>query len=290
MINLLLLPAVWAATMPAHAAAADVLVTVDGTPIARSQAVELSFRRCGGEVVNAMIEDVLESKAVKSNGVTADPKEVAARFKRISATFPDEAALRARLAESGATPDALRAQLEHDLLRERLIAKVKQVAVTDAEVRQFFDANREKLGQPPAMHLRHLLVATESEARNFAVALRAGGDFSRLAAQVSLDQATKTKGGDLGFVSAGMLPPEMEKIAFALKPGEISEPLASPGGFHLFKLEESRPGKAANFKDIQVDLKQNILTAKTAEAWKVYVQELRSAAKIEVSPPAAEPR
>ncbi|MBI4059869.1 MAG: peptidyl-prolyl cis-trans isomerase [Elusimicrobia bacterium] len=275
------------AAASARAAAPDALVTVDGAPISRTQAMELSFRRCGGEVVNALIEDVLQSQAVKANGVVSDPKEVAARLKRISAQFPDEATMRTRLSESGASLEALRAQLEHDVLRERLVAKVKKVSVTDAEVRQFYEANREKLAQSPALRLRHLLVATENEARDFATALRAGADFARLAASVSLDQASKARGGDLGFVSSGMTPPDIEKAVFALKPGEVSAPVPSPSGFHIFKLEESRPGKAANFKEIQADLKRNLIVEKTAQAWKTYAQELRAAAKIEIAPAAA---
>lgn len=279
---LLLSLVLFVAASPARAAVTDVLVTVDGAPVSRAQAMDLSFRRCGGEVVNALVEDILESKAVKANGITADSKEVSSRLKRISAQFADEATLRARLSESGASLEALRAQLEHDVRRERLVAKVKKVSLTDAEVRQFYDANREKLAQSPALHLRHLLVASENEARDFSTALRAGADFARLASQVSLDQTSKARGGDLGFVSAGMIPPDIEKVVFALKPGEISAPLRSPSGFHVFKLEESRPGKAAAFKEIAAELKQNLLAEKTAQAWKVYVQELRAAAKIEL--------
>lgn len=271
-----------AAAAPARAAVSDVLVTVDGAPISRAQAMDLSFRRCGGEIVNALVEDVLESKAVRVHGVKADAKAVAARLKRVSAQFPDEATLRARLSESGATLEGLRAQIERDVLRERLVAKVKKVTITDAEVRQFYAANQEKLAQPPTRSLRHLLVAGENEARDFAVALRAGADFARLASSVSLDQATKARGGDLGFVSAGMLPPDIEKVVFALKPGEISAPVRSPSGFHLFKLEESRPGRLAAFQEIATDLKQNLLAERIATAWKSYVQELRAAAKIEL--------
>ena len=290
MKNLSLLVALLAAAAPAQAGSApDVLVTVDGAPISRAQAVEASFRHCGTEAVNAMIEDILESKAIAANAITADPKEIAARLKRISAQFPDEAALRERLSKNGSSLEDLKAQIKHDVLRERLLAKVKHVSVTDDEVRKFYDANREKLAQPPTLHLRHLLAANESQARDFVTALRAGADFARLAATASLDQDGKAKGGDLGFVTAGMLAPELEKAVSTLKPGEISEPVQSPAGFHIFKLEESRPGKAANFKDIQDALKQNILAEKIAQAWKSYAQELRAAAKIEV-PPAAAPR
>ena len=287
MKELLISVVLLASAASARAAAPDVLVTVDGAPIPRARAVELSFRRCGTEVVNAMIDDVLESQAIAANSVTADPKEVASRLKRVSARFPDEAALRERLSKNGSSLEDLRAQLKRDVLRERLLAKIERLSITDDEVRRFFDANREKLAQAPSLHLRQLLVATQDEARDLAAALRAGADFARLASSVSLDQKSKANGGDLGFVTAGTLAPEIEKAVSALKPGDVSEPVPSLNGFIIFKVEEFRPGKAPSFKDIQADLKQDLLASKTSQAWTAYIQRLRAAAKIEIAPAAA---
>ena len=68
---------------------------------------------------------------------------------------------------------------------------------------------------------------------------RAGEDFAKLAQEFGTD-GTKDKGGDLGWFGHGQMVPEFEKAAYALKPGEISELVQSPFGFHIIKLEERK--------------------------------------------------
>lgn len=272
--------ALLSAAVAASAKEANVMVTVNGVPVRRTEVMERAFRQFGNTVLSSMVDDILIRQAAESLKVKADAKEVDARLRRIQSQLPDEATFKAKLAASGSSLEGLRAQIADQVTREELAVKTKNLSVTDAEVKEFFNANKEKLGAPEALRLRHILVANEKEAGDFLIAVKAGADFARLASQVSLDKATKDKGGDLGFVSRGMLQPEIEKVVLSVKAGELGGPVQSAVGFHIFKVEEIRPATPAVFKDIGEDLKAALLAEKVNKAWPVLLQELRDKGKI----------
>lgn len=261
----------------------DVLATVNGVAIKRGEAMDRAWKQYGTAVLNEMADEVLVRQAAESLKVKADPAEVEARFKRVQGQFQDEKAFELSLANRGLSAADLRAQIAEQVLRETLLIKAKSLSASEAEAKEFFDANKDRLGAPAAIRLRHAMVASEKEAADFAAALRAGADFAKLASQVSLDDATKDRGGDLGFISKGMLQADMEGVVFALKPGEISSPVKSVNGYHVFKVDETRPAKAAVYADMKNDLLRALLADKVTKAWPGYLEELRAKAKYEAS-------
>lgn len=269
-----------AAAPAAHTAEPAVLLTVNGAAVKRAQVQERVWKGYSDAVINEMVEEILVRQEAEALKVQPDAKEVNTRFKRIQDQFKDEATFKEKLAASGTSVTELRGRIEHQVLREALLIKAKDLKVSDEEVKDFFEANKERLGAPDSVRLRHLLVASEKEASDFLVALRAGADFGKLATEVSLDAASKAKGGDLGFISKGMLQPDLEKIVFGLKPGEVSAALNSREGFHIFKVEEIKAAKPAVFSEIKDDLKLALLADKVTKSWPGYSQELRGKAKI----------
>jgi parvulin-like peptidyl-prolyl isomerase len=120
-------------------------------------------------------------------------------------------------------------------------------------VRKYYEAHKAEFEQ---VHARHILIRmqgsqlavkpgqkdlTEAEALAKAQDLRkriqAGADFAELARQESDDTGTGAKGGDLGFFHRGQMVPSFEQAAFAMQPGDLSEPVKSPLGYHLIKVE-----------------------------------------------------
>jgi peptidyl-prolyl cis-trans isomerase C len=143
--------------------------------------------------------------------------------------------------------------------QETLVASVK---ATPAEIEAYVKSHPEE-----QVHARHILIAmktpetqpaalgnegekteelTKPQARAKAEEVlkrvKAGEDFIALAKQYSTDPGSKESGGDLGWFGRGRMVPEFEKAAFALQPGQISEIVESPFGFHIIKVEERRTG------------------------------------------------
>ncbi|MFX6949841.1 peptidyl-prolyl cis-trans isomerase, partial [Acinetobacter baumannii] len=78
-----------------------------------------------------------------------------------------------------------------EIVRECLVAKEKSIAIGDDEIKKAFDENKDKLGSPEAVHLRHILVAKEDQAKALVEKIKGGADFKALALENSLAASGK---------------------------------------------------------------------------------------------------
>jgi parvulin-like peptidyl-prolyl isomerase len=126
-------------------------------------------------------------------------------------------------------------------------AGIEKTGLTSAEYEQLFETEllREKLydivtADTPHVQeqvwARHILVATEAEAKTVIQRLNNGENFGKLAAELSQDTASASKGGDLGWFGKGQMVPAFEEAAFSLKVGEISQPVQSSFGWHVIQV------------------------------------------------------
>ena len=138
-------------------------------------------------------------------------------------------------------------------------------------------------------HARHILVKTnelvsEEEARNRLRNLKERLDnkasFAELARAHSED-ASAGKGGDLGWISPGDTVPEFERAMDALKPGEISEPVRSPFGWHIIEVLERR-NQDMSKERTRLLARQTLRARKSDEAYQEWVRQLRDRAYVEL--------
>src|SRR5213078_3157469 len=158
----------------------------------------------------------------------------------------------------------------------------------DAEVEKYYTDHAKEFETPQQVHAAHVLVPVPqtggSEAEDKARAkvadvirrAKAGEDFARLAAQVSEDPGTKTKGGDLGWITKGEMVPAFETAVFALGPGQISpEPVRTPFGFHAIRVLEVREGGTKPLKDVAAQIRVRLEAEATEKAMQARAQTLR---------------
>lgn len=282
-----------ASAVPAARAAAvpgdfDV-VTVNGVSIRQSEVLERLWARYGSQIVDEMIDELLIRQAAAAKKISASPSEVERRFERLQSNFGSPELFVSQLEGAGTTVGKVKADLADEILRERLVTEALGIKVTDEELKKAFDANKDKFEKAEGVHLRHILVKTETEALELVAKIKAGGDFKALARDKSLAASGKAAGGDYGFVARGMLPPEIDSVAFSMKAGEIKT-IAGSRGWHILEVVERRPARAASFDEVKDDLRELLLSEKLKQASGPFLAELRRKADIKTGRPASAPK
>jgi parvulin-like peptidyl-prolyl isomerase len=134
--------------------------------------------------------------------------------------------------------------------------------------------------RPEKMHVSHICVTTEEEAKQVRAEILAGKDFAEVARQHSIDPWTKDRGGDYGWIGRGDDP--FQKAAFELsQDGELSPPVETKMGWHIIRREEHRPASTPNFEEIRDELRERMLSQRRLQMMNQKRGEILQAAKIE---------
>jgi peptidyl-prolyl cis-trans isomerase C len=158
------------------------------------------------------------------------------------------------------------------VLVEALLEQESKSAVSDKDIKKFYDENLKPQNE---VHARHILVETEAQAKDVVVKLKGGADFAQLAKEVSKDPGSD--GGDLGYITKDQVVPEFGDAAFKLDKGKISDPVKSQFGWHVIKVEDKRERKPPPFDAV----KDRIKTVLMQKANEDLVAKARQSAKIE---------
>jgi len=151
---------------------------------------------------------------------------------------------------------------------------------------KFFEANRELFMTDHKIRLSHILIEGDCEeirkcAENIRKEIKSAEDFT-FQAHTASHCPSFLQNGDLGYLLAGELIPELDEIAFAMKPGEISDVIQSPYGYHILMVTESIPSRQLEFEEVREFLSQyhqNLLMELNVEK---YLNELRQKADIKI--------
>ncbi|MBC7260699.1 MAG: peptidylprolyl isomerase [Chloroflexi bacterium] len=177
------------------------------------------------QILDALIDQVLIEQAAAREGIAISEEQVEAEMARLIGD--DTAKFEEWLQANGMTRDSFKAQL-----KQQLLSATFQEHVINA--------------QSPIVeqvHARHILLLSEEEAMEVFLKLRAGESFTALAKQYSQDRSTKDNGGDLGFFPRGVMPPEIEAVAFGLNPGQTSGIVKTSFGYHIIEVVEKDPAR-----------------------------------------------
>lgn len=257
---------------------AAAVATVNNDKITKIDLYDHLVAQNGPQAIDQMITDKLVHQAATAAKVTVSEQDIdAAIAKLVKDNFAgDNAQLDQALQQNNLTMKQLR-----DIQRVQLEANKilgKDIPADDATLQKYFTDNTAQFDKRE-VHARHILVATEEEAKAIKGQLDNGGDFAALAKEKSTEPAAKTSGGDLGFFGHGKMDAAFETAAFNMKVNEISAPVQSQFGWHVIQVLETK-GAAPDFAAAKNDVKEAYVASQVSQKMQPWLDDLKTKAKI----------
>jgi len=178
----------------------------------------------------------------------------------------------------------IKQRLAIQLWQKKLLDGIK---ISDAELKKYYNNNKQEFMQKEAVHARHILVKDEATAKAIINELKSlHGDalkqrFIELAKSKSTGPSGKN-GGDLGYFSKGQMVPAFEKAAFSMKPGEITKtPVKTQFGYHVIMVEDKKAAQTKSFAEVKPYIEQRLKMEKFKKVMQQKMDSLKAKAKIQ---------
>ncbi|HEY1428674.1 MAG TPA: peptidylprolyl isomerase [Candidatus Tumulicola sp.] len=259
------------------------VATVNGEPISNAAFQDKLEASPGARnTLQQMVQETLIMQYAKSNNITVSDQEISDRENDLKANFPNgswDEMLKAR----GLSEDDVKQALREQIILDKALAK--QVTVTPAQIKAYYDKNTTAYDKPETVQARHILVANLDTANKVEAALKGGQDFAAVAKQYSIDPGSKDKGGDLGTFRRGQMVPAFDKVAFSQAVNVISPPVKSQFGYHIIQVEARTPATKATLASATPRIEETLRQQQEAPLIQPFLQNLQTKATITVNDP-----
>jgi peptidyl-prolyl cis-trans isomerase SurA len=264
-----------------------------------NEALKKTLAEITPTVLVEAVDEILVVQRGKELGYTlgdAQFKQVLDNI-RTQNKLDDEQQFQNALKQEGLTLADLRRNLERQMIWQRVQQNevINKVAMTEEEARAYYDSHLSEFTTPAAVTLREILVATPTDPRGVNVAadeatrqkasdirarVVAGEDFQKLASEVS-EAPSRANAGLIGPIKLDDLSADLRKMIEGMKIGDVTQPLRTPRGYQILKLEASNTNQTLPFDQSRDRIADAILNGKRAREFVKYLEKLRSQAIIE---------
>lgn len=253
------------------------------------------------EAMDLMIEQTLVGQAAEEAGIEANPAEVDKHIEELRSVYSSDESFAMKLKDDGFTIDDYHRHIARMTAAKIYLDRIRMDAAdaSETDLQRFYEENEARLTLPERVRVRHILLtwkpmgtqddraAIRKQMEPILERARDGEDFAALATEFTDDYATKSTGGDTGLFPRGTMVPAFEEVAFALEPGEISDPVETVFGIHILRLEERSESRLLPLDEIREQLREHVSEEKMAAAVQDKIDELQAAADVEILIPLA---
>ena len=256
----------------------EIVATVGDSKITKDELYDKLVEQGGSNILSQMIDAEIINQEAKKEKIQVTDEEIDAEMENYMAQYGGEEMFESVLQQSGLTKDDLKGDIIQYIQIEKLVDS--RIFITDEEIKEYFEENKDKLGQEEQVKASHILVEDEKTAKDLKKQLDDGADFAELAKEHSTDPGSAENGGELGFFGKGKMVKEFEDVAFAAKVDEISEPVKSEKGYHIIKVEEKKEAKEATLEEKKEEIKDTLYRNKVQTEYATWMNEKKQEYKI----------
>ena len=250
----------------------------DKTLSSLDQATIVTFKK---NILNQLIDYELLYQQAQKEKVKISNDEINLEIDKIKDNFSTPEEFNEALKANNITLAQLKEDIKRQLMINSILEEAKsQVSISDEELLEYYNENKESFVEPEQVHARHILVETEEEANKLLLLLKEGlTDFAELAKEKSIGPSAPS-GGDLGFFARGQMVKEFEDAAFSLEPGEISDVVQTQFGYHIIKCEEKKEEHSPTFEEAKERISNILRSQRENEAISALISKLKEEAVI----------
>lgn len=276
---------------------------IDPERLKNDAEMQKMLREVTPSILASAIDEMLLVQRAKEMGlrVTDDMfKKTVEEIKKSNKIETDEQ-FEAALRGEGMTVDQFRRMFEKQVLRSQVLRQEigSKIQLTEQEAKEYYASHPEEFTEPPTVTLREIFISVPVVQRESGESFSAADDdkaaaaartirdraakgetFEKLVEELS-EAGSKANGGLIGPVLRNELSPALQKVLAALKPGEISDPIRTPRGYQVVKLESASEAKPAPYEEVRDLIADKVVAVKSEVEQRRLLERLRAQAIIE---------
>ena len=234
--------------------------------------------------LNQMIEERTVLVEAKRLGLLVGAQEVDAAISELRKDYADDKSFERMLIKEYINFEKWRKKIATKLLIDKVIAHsvLSQIEITTEDVDIYYNANLDYFSRDEQVKARQILLREEKAAMKARGRIRSGEEFAAVAREVSLSPDAK-EGGDLGYFSRGVMPPEFDEVVFTISTGMLSEVVPSPYGYHIFLVEEKREAMDLSLDEVRGEIVDALRRDRMEEVYMGWIEDLKKRVKVEIN-------
>jgi peptidyl-prolyl cis-trans isomerase C len=245
------------------------------------------------QLVETLIDRELLYQRAKQRDIAIRSPWVDRALQELKTKTGSAAQFDAYLKSTSQTEEQIRQRIKKGLIVRRLLRRevIRQIKVSEAEMQAFYRKNPDFFIRKDRIRVRQIFIAADKNGdasqraeallriQSIQARLREGANFTVLALEYSEDPS-KASGGDLGFLERSQLIPTFADAAFTLQPGEISDIVDTPLGYHLIQMVDRTPSSPMAYRNARTKIERTLRRNKENAAAANYLAKLKSQAVI----------